>query len=413
MRVASPGRPHLSYCTNIHPGESLGEVRAALESHAVAVKRRLGVRGAFGIGARLSARAATELERPGALEEFRELLARHGLYVFTINGFPYGAFHGERVKEAVYRPDWREPERVAYTDGLARLLSQLVPDGVHGSISTVPVAFRSRATPADAPAVVAHLLEHAKALFTIRERTGKLVELALEPEPCCFLETTDDAVCFFEEYLFSRPSVQRFAQLAGIDEVQAADFLRRHLGVCLDACHLAVEFETATGALSRIESAGIRIGKVQVTTALRAELSGDPGADEGKLVALERFAEGVYLHQVVEQRDGMLVRHLDLPECIAEARAAGLRGPAEWRIHFHVPVFAERLDPFTSTQPFLRDLLAIAAEKPISEHFEVETYTWDVLPEEHRLLGVDDAIGREIEWTRAQLAPSQERRAAP
>jgi sugar phosphate isomerase/epimerase len=409
MRVASPGRPHLSYCTNIHPGETLAEFRSALESHVVGVKRWLGVVDSFGVGARISARAAAELDRPGALDELRELLDRHGLYVFTINGFPYGTFHGERVKESVYRPDWLQSERVAYTDGLAHLLSRLLPEGVDGSISTVPLAFRTRSTMADAESIVAHLLEHARTLFTIRERTGKLVELALEPEPCCVLETVDDVVRFFDEHLFSGPAVRRFADLTGTTEPQAGEFLRRHLGVCLDACHLAVEFESAEDAVSRFEGAGIRIGKVQVTAALRAELSGDPNEDEPRLAALERFADTVYLHQVVEQRDGALLRHFDLPECIAAARAAGRSSPAEWRIHFHVPVFAERLDPFTSTQPFLRDLLAIAARKSIAAHFEVETYTWDVLPGEHRLVDVDDAIARELKWTIERLTSDEER----
>src|SRR4051812_14328733 len=244
MQIASPGRPHLTYCTNIHPGESLADVSALVRDPVVPVKRALSPVAAFGVGLRLSARASTELAAPDALESFRALLEARRLYVFTVNGFPFGAFHGEKVKDAVYRPDWLEQERVAYSDRLAWQLGALLPEGVSGSISTVPGAFRPRMGGAETMASEAllseHLFSHAFTLFRVREETGKLVELSLEPEPCCFLETTGEAVRFFEQRLFSRAGVARFATLAGMAAPAAEAFLRRHLGVCLDACHLAV-----------------------------------------------------------------------------------------------------------------------------------------------------------------------------
>jgi sugar phosphate isomerase/epimerase len=410
MQIASPGRPHLTYCTNIHPGESLAEVSALVKDHVVNVKRAILPAAPFGVGLRLSARASSELAAPGALEAFHALLEGRGLYAFTVNGFPYGAFHGEKVKEAVYRPDWLEPERVTYSDRLAWQLAALLPDGVAGSVSTVPGAFRERMR-AGAEGAGEHgeallaerLLSHAATLFRVREETGKLVELSLEPEPCCFLETTTEAVHFFERHLFSRAGATRFAELTGVAAPLAEEFLRRHLGVCLDACHLAVEFEEAHDAVALFEAHGVRIGKVQVTDALSVRLTGDPDRDEATYRTLERFSDDVYLHQVVERSEAGLVRHLDLPDALAAARAQGSQSPREWRIHFHVPVFAERLGALGSTQPFLRDLLGIAATKPVSEHLEVETYTWDVLPPEHRAMDVDAAIVRELEWTLAQL----------
>ena len=407
MQIASPGRPHLTYCTNIHPGESLADVSALVRDHVVTVKRALSPVAGFGVGLRLSARASTELAAPDALESFRTLLEARRLYVFTINGFPFGAFHGEKVKEAVYRPDWLEQERVAYSDRLAWQLAALLPEGVSGSISTVPGAFRPRIDGAETPArealLAENLFSHALTLFRVREETGKLVELSLEPEPCCFLETTGEAVRFFEQRLFSQAGVARFAALAGLAAPAAEAFLRRHLGVCLDACHLAVEFEEPAEALAELEKHGIRIGKVQVTDALSVQLSGEPARDEAAYRTLQRFSDDVYLHQVVERSEGGLVRYLDLPEALARARAAGRRAPSEWRIHFHVPVFAERLGALGSTQPFLRDLLSIAARKHVSDHFEVETYTWDVLPPEHRAMDVDAAVVRELEWTLGKL----------
>jgi sugar phosphate isomerase/epimerase len=404
MHVASPGRPHLSYCTNIHPGESLGDVRAILVDHATRVRALAGVKGAFGVGLRLSGRAARELAAPGELPRFRALLDELGLYVFTINGFPFGAFHGTRVKEAVYRPDWLERERVLYSDELAWILAALLPEGASGSVSTVPGAFRPRAAaPEDAARIAARIVEHAATLFRVREGTGQLVELALEPEPSCLLETSDDCVRFFEEHLFRRSAILALSGLTGLSAPEAEAFLRRHVGVCLDACHLAVEFEDARAAVRRFGAAGIRVGKVQVTAALRVELSGARADDERTLRALERFDDGVYLHQVVERRADGIVRHLDLPDAVAIRRAASESPPSEWRVHFHVPVFAERIEPFGSTQPFVTDLLGLARGEAVSDHFEVETYTWDVLPPEHRTSGVDEAIARELSWTIERL----------
>ncbi|HEX4337402.1 MAG TPA: metabolite traffic protein EboE [Polyangiaceae bacterium] len=403
MQIASPGRPHLTYCTNIHAGESLAEVSAAVGGHVVAVKRALSPDAPFGVGLRLAARASSELGAPGALAAFQTMLRDQGLYVFTINGFPFGTFHGARVKEAVYRPDWLEPERVAYSDRLAWQLAALLPDGVPGSISTVPGAFKPRLEAGGERRIAELVLEHAATLFRVREETGKLVELCLEPEPCCFLETTDEAVRFFEERLFARDAVQRFGTLIGLDASAAETFLRRHLGVCLDACHLAVEFEDAGAAVARLDASGVRIGKVQVTDALAVRLSGDPREDEATFSLLERFADDVYLHQVVERKGTELVRHLDLPDALRVARAAGRCEPSEWRIHFHVPVFAERLGALGSTQPFLRDLLALVSRRPVSAHLEVETYTWDVLPPEHRAMDVNQGIVRELAWTLERL----------
>ncbi len=385
MQIASPGRPHLTYCTNIYRGESLTEVRAAIDEQVARVREALSPPGSFGVGLRLSARAAEELSLPGAIDGLRDLLARHSLYVFTINGFPYGAFHGERVKEAVYRPDWLERERVSYTDRLARHLALLLPSGCSGSVSTVPGAFRSRArAPGSAAVIAEHILQHTATLFRVREETGKLIELALEPEPCCLLETTADTTQFFDEHLFTHVAARRLGALTGLSDSAAAAFLRRHVGVCLDACHLAVEFEEARASVASLRDHGIRIGKIQVTAALSTRLTGQAGKDAPILEELERYADGVYLHQVVERSEAGLVRHLDLPDAIQAAR---------------LPVFAERLEPLGSTQPFLRDLLSLVSEECVTEHLEVETYTWDVLPPEHRETDVSQAIARELRWT--------------
>lgn len=405
MRVAAAGQPHLTYCTNIHPGETWAEVQANLERYVLAVRERVAAGRPFGLGLRLSAEAAHTLAEPAELEAFRAFLQAHDLYVFTINGFPYGVFHGRRVKEDVYLPDWLDDARLAYTDRLAELLAALLPSapGLTGSVSTAPGAYRTRVGgPADVAGMVGRLVRHVATLQRLREQTGKTIALALEPEPCCYVETIAETVRFFEEHLFAAAAVDGLGRLTGLGRADSEAALRRHLGVCYDACHMAVEFEDPRAGLGALRGAGIGIAKIQLSAGLRVRL--DPG-DPALLAALRAFAEGVYLHQVVERRGGGLSRYADLPEALA---AAGREGgePREWRIHFHVPLFRETLGRFANTQDHLREVLAILRGEAHTAHLEVETYTWDVLPEEYRREDIVTAVARELTWVIERLAPA-------
>jgi len=371
---------HLTYCTNVHPGESLAEVREALATKVLAVKRRVSPNAPFGVGLRLSARAASELVDGGALDELRRWLDDHGLYVFTVNGFPFGAFHQTRVKEAVYLPDWRSDERVAYSDRLALILGRLLPDGVEGSVSTVPGGLRGAVADVESRrAMASRLRRHVESLDRLWRETGRTIVLALEPEPGCFLERSDDVVAFFGDYLFG-----------GSDD----EAVRRHLGVCLDACHAAVEFEDAAESARRFRAAGIRIGKLQLSTALVVDFRGD----EETLRALAPFAEDTYLHQVVERRGGVLRRWLDLPDAIRDVDGDDER---QWRIHFHVPLFRQQLGRFRNTQRELATLIAAIPDTGCRQ-LEVETYTWGVLPDGYRA-DVVDGIARELLWVKERL----------
>lgn len=398
MRVLEPGGAHLTYCTNIHPGESLAEVRDVLRTLVPEVKHRVSPRASFGVGLRLAALAAAELEAPGALDAFSELLSSQDLYVFTLNGFPYGAFHGTRVKESVYLPDWFEEKRVSYTRSLGAVLAALLPEGVSGSISTVPGAFAARASAPNAGHQLAHnLLRSAAELVRIERDTGKHIALALEPEPACFLETSAQAVSFFETELWSREAVTAFGGMTGLKGHAAEAALRRHVGICLDACHGSVEFEPPLHALKAFLAAGIAVPKIQISTGLRLH-----AADAATLTALAAFDDGVYLHQTVVRPQGSEKLHhfIDLPAAFAAAATHG--ADAEWRVHFHVPVFESRLGPFSSTQDELIELLIEAPE--LSSHLEVETYTFDVLPPEYRAGSVTEAVARELTWTLGMLA---------
>jgi sugar phosphate isomerase/epimerase len=400
MRIPSAGAgAHLTYCTNIHPAETWAEVRANLEQYVLRVRQRIAPQQRFGVGLRLSACAAAELSSPAALEELRAFLDEHALYVFTINGFPYGAFHATRVKEGVYRPDWLEEPRLDYSNTLAEILAALLPDDgdLYGSVSTVPIAYRPRVRDGSDLELAATLLaRHAARLAAIRERTGKLVVLALEPEPCCVLETASETAAFFEQRLFGEAAAACAARAMGCDPAAARETLRRHVGVCLDACHAAVEFEDVAGAVATLESAGVRIAKIQISAGLDL-----PRPTPAALARLHAFADDVYLHQVVERRGSELERYADLPEALAAAGTSP--GLGEWRIHFHVPLHREHLGPFSGTQRFVRDLLARQRRSLISPHLEVETYTWSVLPPEHRGADVVDDVAREMEWVLEQL----------
>lgn len=390
---------HLTYCSNIHPGESWAEVRANLGRYVLAVRDRLAHDGGFGVGLRLSARAATELSAPAVLAEFRDFLASQRLYVFTVNGFPYGAFHGTRVKEEVYLPDWRDPERLRYTNLLADLLAELLPSdtGLEGSVSTVPGAYKpALSEAADVAAMVEHLLRHVAHLVRLHARTGRTITLALEPEPSCFLETIDEVVEFFERHLHGAVAVARLMELASLDRTEAEQALRDHLGICLDLCHAAVEYEQPAECVRQLDQAGIRVLKMQISAGLRL-----PRLDPQALQAVSRFDDAVYLHQVVQQGPDGLVRFADLPDALASIQ--GSTAEREWRVHFHVPIFLGQLGPFASTQPFVREVLAIHRTRPVSAHLEVETYTWDVLPEPFRSGTVDEAVARELTWVRKEL----------
>lgn len=394
------GGVHLTYCSNIHPGESWAEVRANIDRHVLAVRDRLRPAGGFGLGLRLSARAAAELSEPAALAEFQACLARERLYVFTINGFPYGTFHGQRVKEEVYLPDWRDPERLRYTNQLADLMAALLPadPALEGSVSTVPGAYKpALGGEAEVALMAEHLIRHAAHLVALAQRSGRHVALALEPEPHCFLETVTEVVDFFGRHLHSPAAARRLAALAGLDEAAAAQALRRHLGVCLDLCHAAVEFEDAAAAVRRLAEAGIAVPKIQVSAGLRL-----PALDADALQALHHFDDPVYLHQVVQRSPAGLHRFADLPAAFASLPAEGAPD-REWRVHFHVPIFLDRLPPFASTQPFVKEVLALQRRQPVSAHLEVETYTWGVLPEAFRSGSIDEAIARELQWVRAEL----------
>jgi sugar phosphate isomerase/epimerase len=371
----------LAYCTNVHPCRAVTDVPAVLDRYAAPVRAISGFE--ISVGLWLPAAAVGEAD---ATDAVGHALASHGFSCHTLNAFPFGDFHGARVKEQVYLPDWADRRRLDYTLACARLLAAIVPPGGEGSISTLPLGFKGfdhrpefMAASGDA------LLACAREFTALEAATGRTIRLALEPEPCCILETTAETVAFFTA-LFER------AARAGIEQEA-----RRHLGVCYDVCHQAVEFEDAATAITALTAAGIRINKVQISCAIEAT---DP-TDFAQRDALLAYVEPRYLHQTFARgADGVIHHAVDLtPEVIADPV---WHARAPWRIHYHVPVDAERIGPLRTTRSELVRALAAIKTLDYAPHLEVETYTWPVLP------GADPVdlaagIARELIATRALI----------
>lgn len=391
------GNVHLTYCTNIHAGQSWQDIRASLDEYVPAIKSTVAQSQPMGIGLRLSGEAAAVARQPEALASFRDQLSVLGAYVFTINAFPFGPFHGVRVKEDVYLPDWRDRERVAFTANSAAVLAGILPDGIEGSISTVPGAFKPNGRSSEAVAAMARNLMMAVAdLVDLKRRTGKHIALALEPEPCCFLETTDESIAFFEGALLKPETLDMLGGITGVGRSEAEILLRRHLGICYDVCHGSVEYEDTVAALDRLLAAGIAIPKIQLSAAMRI-----PAMTKGLINAVMRYDDGVYLHQSIVRSGENLSRHVDLPDAVTafgEGQADG-----EWRIHCHVPVFLADLGEISSTRSDLVATLAALRQRTRSSHLEVETYTWDVLPDNVRTGSKSADIAREIAFCRQEL----------
>ena len=395
MKIAErPELGQLTYCTNIHKGESWADTLQALRENVPSVRAEVAGDRPFGVGLRLSALAARELAEPGAMEDLKAFLAENNAYIFTINGFPYGDFHGVRVKENVYSPDWGEQVRLDYTNALSDILADLLPDGMDGSISTVPGSFAPWAE-GRVDVIVRNFVSHVAHLVRLRRETGRLIRLALEPEPCCMLETIEEAVAFFVDHLHAEGAVEQLARETGLSAEEALVALREHLGLCYDVCHAAVEFEDPKASIAALRDNRIGIYKLQLSSALRM-----PKVDRSTVDLLAPFNEPTYLHQVVENRNGRLRKWLDLMPALADIDTAI---GSEWRVHFHVPLFLDDMGRFGTTQAFLSEILAIHKADPISEHLEVETYTWDVLPDEYRGMPMSTAIARELNWVLGQL----------
>ncbi len=386
---------HLTYCSNIHPGESWSEVYSNLRQYVTKVRDAFDTK-PFGVGLRLSNQASLELLQEHQLEEFKEWLTQENLYVFTVNGFPYGAFHDEVVKDQVHTPDWTTTDRLDYTKRLFTILAALLPEGQHGGVSTSPISYRYWHEDLESVKEEAceHLVDLIIFLHDFKVKKGKLLHLDMEPEPDGVLETSREFVDFFRQFICLY-GVPKICRVIGCTLDEANEIVRNHFRICYDVCHFAVGFEKSKDAVQELLDEGIKIGRIQISAAMSTGFQKEEKERKQSVKELKKFDEPVYLHQAVAKaKDGELVRYGDLEPAVEEW---GSFGAGELRTHFHVPVFTQDYGTLTSTQSDIKDVLALWKEQNFTDHLEVETYTWKVLPDDMQL-DIVTSIVRELKW---------------
>jgi hypothetical protein len=391
---------HLTYSTLVHPGDTWEEMWHSLISYVPRVKDRVSPKAPFGVSLRLSAASAhTLINAPSERAKLKSFLDDNDLYLYTVNAFPYGPFKNTVVKEQVFEPDWRGQPRVQYTENVAEILAEVGAPFLNPSIQSPPLGFKARVTGNDVvEAYAANIRRLAVFLHRLRERTGRTVTLALEPEPFCFLETTPETVQFFTQVLRSDSSMKALASTLGVNGDQAREILKRHIGTVYDICHQAVEYEDISASLQSLVDHEIPIFKLQEAAAVRI-----PSVTAESVQALKAYVDSIYLTQTIELRDGKLNRFLNLQDAFA-AFAKDPGGQREWRTHFHVPIFLEDLGKhFKTTRFAIEEALAFHKRTPLSTQLEIETYTWDVLPDNLKTGDIVDYVVLEIGWVRAQL----------
>ena len=356
----------LCYCGNVHAAADLEELLQSIADGPALVRSELGAN-TLSYGLWVSDRALSQSKTE---EHFRlrAALESNQIQVSTMNAFPLGNFHAEVVKYRVYKPNWTDPERAQYTLGCAELLEMLLPEGQRqGTISTLPLGYRSDFETPESVATASRALCQLALDLEERARTSSAsIRVCLEPEPGCALESGDDFIEFWSGPL---------AEAAAASGAQ--DAVSHHLGICIDTCHHALAFEEPRRLLQSLRDASIPIGKIQLSSAARL----DPTAPEA-LAAMRELDEARFLHQVrTRSSDGQLAGCDDLAE------VASLPRDGEWRVHFHLPIHHTSFGALGTTQAFLNEIMDELSELGTTPHLEIETYTWHVLPAEHRPKG--------------------------
>lgn len=398
---------HLTYCTNIHSEKSWSDLFEGLSANILEVKRTVSPDANFGIGLRLSDNSSRELLEGKNLMMFKEWLEQNGLYVFTMNGFPYGVFHNKKVKDDVHKPDWTTQERVEYTKRLCRILSVILPKGMDGGISTSPISYKpwhyEEKNIQDIYKTGAiHVAMVVEEMLNIKRDSGKVLHLDIEPEPDGLLENANEVIQFFQKYLIPF-GVEYLVKHAKVTAAVAEEAIRTHIRLCYDICHFAVGYENQKEAIEKFEKAGIKIGKIQISSALKATFTGDEKYSKDLYGEFDLLNDPTYLHQVIERdANNSITQFRDLPEALKSINHSQAK---EWRVHFHVPLFIESYGKLKSTQDDVIEVLQLVKEKNITSHLEVETYTWEVLPDELKI-NIKDSISRELEWVMNKIEES-------
>ena len=393
------GLGHLTYSTLVHATDDWDQLWKSVNTYLPQVKARVAPHQKFGVCLRTSAPSAALLSaEPSKRAALKQFFADQDLYLYTANAFVYGVFKKQVIKEDVYEPDWRTPERREYTKQVADLLADLAPEGINPSIQSAPLGFKPRVTGDDVvEAYTTNVIDVVAHLVGLEKKTGKVVTLGLEPEPRCYLETTDETITYFTQHLFSPQTAERLAKATGLHAADAAAAMRKHMGVVFDIGHQSVGYEDIPASLLKLVDAGVPIVKLQEAAAVYM-----PDVTQKTVDALQSFAKTIYLSQTCQQKDGKTTWFLNLEDAF-EAFSKD-PGPREWRTHFHVPVFLNDLGgAFGTTRFALEQALALHKKSPLSTHLEIETYTWDVLPAHLKTGDIVEYVTRELDWVKGQL----------
>jgi hypothetical protein len=394
------GLGHLTYSTLVHPGDTWPEMWDSLNRYVPQVKARVSPNKSFGVSLRLSASSAQTLTgNPAEREKLKDFLKQNDMYLYTVNAFPYGPFKNRVVKKDVYEPDWSTDLRSTYTMQVADILADVAAPHVQPSIQSPPLGFKPKVTgPEYVNEFTRHVISTVAHQVKLEKKTGRTVTLCLEPEPACFLETTDEAVDYFNNHLYASDAVSMLAKATGLNKSQAEAALRKHLGMVYDICHQAVEYEDIGASLRKLADNGIPVFKLQEAAALRV-----PNVTKETVDAMRPFADTVYLTQTIEKSDGKLNRYLNLEDAFA-AFEQNPKAKREWRTHVHVPVFLDKIgEHFETTRFAIEDALKFHKKYKLSPQLEIETYTWDVLPDSMKTGSIVDYVQRELDWVKGQL----------
>ncbi len=390
---------HLTYCTNIHAGKNWIEDFEILKNNFPIIKESISPDQPMGIGLRVSEAASRQLVNPDTLQEFKEWLAAHDAYVFTMNGFPYGDFHHTIVKEDVHHPDWTTTARKDYTLRLFKILRLLLPENMDGGISTSPLTYRHWFKSAGDTRHVKdiatlNIMEVLSTLHTIYAESKVLMHLDVEPEPDGLLETGAEFIAWFENDLL-RLGVPVLMETFSLTAAAAEESIKRHLCLCYDVCHFAVGYENHAAVLKELHEKGIRVGKIQISAALKSKFNTASATQAQIKDSFSLFNETTYLHQVVAKKsDGSLMRYPDLPQALADFDHPAVE---EWRAHFHVPISLQEIGVLAATQADILEVLELQKKQSFTHHLEVETYTWEVLPKQIKL-PITQSIINELNW---------------
>ena len=391
---------HITYCTNIHPGETWQVTFDSLQSYVIEVRKKVAEHEPFGIGLRLSNIASEQLGQKNELTVFKDWLERNNLYIVTMNGFPYGNFHKETVKDFVHQPDWTTQDRVVYTKRMFSQLSYLLAAKGSAGISTSPVSYKRWYTTQEQKEKVLekgarHMVDVAFYLYELEKSTGKYLHLDIEPEPDGMLENTKDFIVFFQEYLI--PSgIVAFSEKYEYPEQKIKELIRRYITLCYDVCHFALAFEEPQDTFEKLAKTGIKTGKIQVSSALK--VSFNKSKKKEIISNLRRFDEDIYLHQVTALNNINEIKTFrDLSAFFESSEIYN-----EARVHFHVPIFTEHYGLLTSTQDQILKTIAYLKSNPVTTCLEIETYTWDVLPKDLKI-NLAESISREMNWLKNKL----------